>query len=41
MSRLHKSKLHDLIDMFGDTGRYLDNILTIDNPELKNHIPDI
>ena len=32
MSDLQKSKRHDLIDMFNDTARYLDDIFTIDNP---------
>ena len=41
MSNLHKSKQYDLIDMFNDTSRYLDDIFTIDNPELEKHIPDI
>ena len=41
MSNLHKSKRYDLIDMFNDTSRYLDDIFTIDNPEFKKHIPDI
>ena len=41
MSDLHKSKRHDLIDMFNDTSRYLDDILTIDNPEFEKYIPDI
>ena len=27
--------------MFNDTSRYLDDILTIDNPEFEKHIPDI
>ena len=36
MSNLHKSKRYDLIDMFNDTSRYLD-----DNPEFEKHIPDI
>ena len=40
MSDLHKSKRHDLIDMFHDTSRYLDNIFTIDNPEFEKYIPD-
>ena len=31
MSNLHKSKHYDLIDMFNDTSRYLDDIFTIDN----------
>ena len=35
MSDLHKSKRHDLIDMFNDTSRYLDDIFTIDNPEIS------
>ena len=33
MSDLQKSKRFDLIDMFNDTSRYLDDIFTIDNPE--------
>ena len=41
MSNLHKSKQYDLIDMFNDTSRYLDNIFAINNPELQKHIPDI
>ena len=41
MSDLHKSKRHDLIDMFNDTSRYLDDIFTIDNPEFEKYIPDI
>ena len=41
MSNLHKSKQYDLIDMFNDTTRYLDDIFTIDNPEFETHIPDI
>ena len=39
MSDLHKSKRHDLIDMFYDTSRYLDDIFTIDNPEFDNIFP--
>ena len=31
----------DLIDMFNDISRYLDNIFTVDNPEFMKHIPDI
>ena len=27
--------------MFNDTSRYLDDIITIDNPEFEKHIPDI
>ena len=41
MSNLHKSKHYDLIDMFNDTSRYLDDIFTIDNHEFEKHIPDI
>ena len=41
MSDLHKSKQYDLIDMFNDTSRYLDDIFTIDNPEFEKHNPDI
>ena len=41
MSDLQKSKRHDLIDIFNDTSRYLDDIFTIDNPELEKYIPDI
>ena len=41
MSELHKSKRHDLIDMFNDTFRYPDDIFTIDNPEFEKYIPDI
>ena len=38
MSALHKSKCRDLIDMFNDTSRYLDDIFTIDNPEFDKYI---
>ena len=41
MSDLHKSKRHDLIDMFNDTSRYPDDIFTIDNPEFEKYFPDI
>ena len=41
MSELHKSKRHDLIDMFNDISRYLDDIFTIDNHEFEKYIPDI
>ena len=41
MSDLQKSKRFDLIDMFNDTSRYLDDIFTIDNPEFEKHITDI
>ena len=39
MSHLQKSKQCDLIDMFNDTSRYLDDIFN--NPEVEKHIPDI
>ena len=38
LSNLNKSKQYDLIDMFIDTSRYLDDIFTIDNPEFENII---
>ena len=41
MSNLQKSRRYDLIDMFNDTFRYLDDIFAIDNPEFEKHIPDI
>ena len=41
MSDLHKSKRHDLIDMFNDTSRYIDDIFTIDSPAFEKYIPDI
>ena len=41
MSDLQKSKRFDLIDMFNDTSRYLDDIFTIDNPEFEKHFSDI
>ena len=41
LSDLHKSKRHDLIDMFNDTSRYLDDIFTIDNPEFEKYFPGI
>ena len=41
MSNLHKSKRYDLIDMFNDTSRYLDDLFTIDNLEFEKYIPDI
>ena len=41
MSKLHKSKQYDLIDMFNDTSRCLDAIFTIDNPEFEKHISHI
>ena len=33
MSHLHKSKRYNLIDMFNDTSRYIDDIFTIDCPK--------
>ena len=43
MSNPHKSKKVDLVDKFNYiyTSRYLDDILTIDNPEFEQHISDI
>ena len=41
ISNLQKSKRFDLIDKFNDTYRYLNDLFTIDNPELAEHIPDI
>ena len=41
MSDLHKSKRHDLKDMFDYTSRYLDDIFNVDNPEFDKYIPDI
>ena len=41
MSYLHKSKQLYLVDIFNDTIQYLDDILTIDNPEFENNISDI
>ena len=41
MSNRHKSKRYDLIDMFNDVSRYLDDVFTIDNPEFEKHIPYI
>ena len=37
----YKLQTFDLIYMFNDTSRYLDDIFTIDNPEFEKHIPDI
>ena len=39
MSNLHKSKQYDLIDIFNDTSRYLDDIFTINNPEFEKNYP--
>ena len=41
MYNLHNSKELGLVDKFNDTSRYLDDILTIDNPEFEQHISDI
>ena len=41
MSNLLKSKRFDLIDMFNDTSRYLDDIHTSNNPEYNEQIPDM
>ena len=38
MCTYNSSKRHDLIDMFNDTSRYLDDIFTIDNPEFEKYI---
>ena len=40
MSNLHKSKRHDLIDMYNDNSLYLDDIFTIDNFEFEKHFRD-
>ena len=40
-SELLKSKRHNLINMFNDTSRYLDDIFTIEYSEFEKHIPDI
>ena len=41
MSDLHKSKRYDLIHMFSETSRYLDDMFTIDNSGFEKYIPDI
>ena len=41
MPNLHISKRYDLIDMFNDTSRYIDDIFTIGNPEFEKHIPNV
>ena len=41
MYNLHKSKQYDLMGMFNDTSRYLDDIFTMDNLEFEKHIPGI
>ena len=40
MSHFQNSTRHDLVEIFNDTTRYIDDIFTIDNL-LKKHIPDI
>ena len=37
MSDLQKSKRHDIIDMFNDTYRYLDDIFSSINPEFEKY----
>ena len=39
MSSLTLFKRVDIIKMFSDTSRYLDNIFNIDNPEYEKHNP--
>ena len=43
MSDLHKSKRHDLLDIFNYTSRYLDDIFAFDtcNLEFEKFISDI
>ena len=41
MSHHHKSKRYDLIDMFNNTFRYLDDIFTIDKPKFDKLISDL
>ena len=41
MSKLHKSKQYDLMEMFNDSSRYLDDVFIKDNPAFEKHIPDI
>ena len=38
MCDIHKSKRHDLVYMFNDNSRYLDDIFTIDNPEFEKYV---
>ena len=38
MLSIYKSKRFDLIDKLNDTSWYLDDIVTIDNPEFSKHI---
>ena len=39
MSDLQKSKRFDLIDMFNDASRCLDDVFTVDDPEFEKHVP--
>ena len=41
MFNVHSSKQYDVIDMFNDTPRYLDDIFTIDNREFEKQLSDI
>ena len=41
MLKLQKQKRHGLIQSFSNTSRYLDDILTIDNPFFERFIPSI
>ena len=41
MSNIQNSKQYDLIEIFNDTSRDLDDIFTIDTPGFEKHIPDI
>ena len=41
MSHLQNFKQYDLIDMFNNTSRCLDQIFNIDNLEFEKYIPDI
>ena len=41
MSDLQTSIRHNLIDMFNDASRYLDDIFTIDKLEFEKYIPNI
>ena len=41
MSKLHKSKQFDLVDMYNDNPQYLGDIFIIDYPIFEKHIPNI
>ena len=41
ISHLHKCKRYNLINMFNDTSRCIDDIFTVANHEFDKHIPDI